>query len=311
MRFINNVIFASLTVVALALAGCGGSSSTSADPFSTSGNNGTDPHASTIFGNISTSTGKTGISLRTDRASIDGNNGQLLAMAQVLEGGAPLPNVKVTFNVIAGPATFQDVEARTDSTGVAYARITAGDADYTTNVIISASASVGSYLAVARTSFQVIRGGGVIMFTSNAGAPSGSQNNILLDMEAEVDPAVSTEWAMLRLIPFKVTDSNGNPRVGVPVTLSVFSITTLDPDDIIIDFVLSATEEDQQTIITDSAGEGIFNTVAILKTPPAGATNAINVVFKAETNDTIPVTAYVGAGYTLTGKKPDEPVKQP
>jgi hypothetical protein len=109
----------------------------------------------------------------------------------------------------------------------------------------------------------------------------------------------------MQLIPFKVTDSNGNPRVGVPVTLSVYSITTLNPNDVIINFLVPPVmEPTQQTITTDSAGQGIFNTTVTLLTPPPGGVNIVDVVFKAVTNDAIPVTAYVGNTYTLSSKLP-------
>ena len=156
-------------------------------------------------------------------------------------------------------------------------------------------------------------GGGVIMFTSAAGASPGSQINLLEPGIKEVDPAISPAWTFMQLIPFKVTDSNGNARVGVPVTLYVYSITSLT-EDVTIDFLVPKTiegniigpnpEPNQQTITTDSAGQGIFNATVTLLTPPPGGVNIVDVVFKAVTNDAIPVTAYVGNAYTLSSKQP-------
>lgn len=147
---------------------------------------------------------------------------------------------------------------------------------------------------------------GVIMFTDKAGLEPGGQSNMLEPWEKkDVDPAVASSVAAMQLLPFKVTDSNGNPRVGVPVTLSVYSITTLDPDDVTIDFLVTPiTEPNQRTITTDSAGMAIFNTAVIIRTPPAGSFTSLSVVFKAMTNDSIPVTAYVGGNYSLTSKLP-------
>lgn len=101
---------------------------------------------------------------------------------------------------------------------------------------------------------------GFIMFTDKAGLEPGGQSNMLEPWEKkDVDPAVAASVAAMQLLPFKVTDSNGNPRAGVPVTLSVYSITTLDPDDVTIDFLVTPiTEPNQHTITTDSAGMAIF-----------------------------------------------------
>ncbi|HBG07422.1 MAG: hypothetical protein A2075_00915 [Geobacteraceae bacterium GWC2_58_44] len=146
---------------------------------------------------------------------------------------------------------------------------------------------------------------GNILFTSAAGTAPGSQTNLLVPMDKEVDPALGTAWNFLQLIPFKLTDTNGNRRIGVPVTLSVYSITTLDPDDVVIDFLVPpVTETNQQTVTTDSAGQGIFNVSVTLATPTPGGVNAVDVVFKAVTNDATPVTAYVGNSYSLTSRLP-------
>lgn len=152
--------------------------------------------------------------------------------------------------------------------------------------------------------------GGVIMFTSAAGLSPGSQTNMLADYEGVVDPAVTPAVSVLQPIPFKLTDANGNPRVGVPVTFYVYSITSLDPSDVTINFLVPTTidgtiigqnpEPNQQTITTDSAGMGIFNVSTTITSPPAGSFTALTVVFKAVTNDTVPVTAYVGQSYSLT-----------
>jgi hypothetical protein len=142
------------------------------------------------------------------------------------------------------------------------------------------------------------------MFTDSAGLQPGSQTNLLTPASKEVDPSIAASWIFEQSIPFKVTDANGNARVGVPVTLSVYSIIG-DPNDVTIDFLVPPiTEPTLQTITTDSAGQGIFNVAVALTTPPPGGVNTVNVVFKATTNGAVPVTAYVGNMYTLTSKLP-------
>jgi hypothetical protein len=311
MRYIYRMIVILLPVLTLSLTGCGSSSNGStADPFS-NGSTNTVTGSGTIFGNISTTTGKTGITLTTDRSTIDVNNGQVLVTAKIVSNGVGISGVRVNFSIVApvnGPATIETglTTVTTDSNGTAISRITTGSTLSTTNVIVSATAKIGTQSAIANTTFQIVRGGGVIMFTSAAGTTSGSQINQLIPGIKEVDPALGPAWTFMQLIPFKVTDSNGNPRVGVPVTLSVYSITTLDPNEpVIIDFLVPpVTEPNQQTITTDSAGQGIFNATATLLTPPPGGVNIVDVVFKAVTNDAIPVTAYVGNTYTLSSKLP-------
>lgn len=143
-------------------------------------------------------------------------------------------------------------------------------------------------------------GGGVIMFTDAASATPGSQINLLAPASKDVNPAIAPAWVFEQLIPFKLTDANGNARAGVPVTLSVYSIDG-DPTGVTIDFLVPPiTEPNQQTVTTDSAGQGIFNAAIILTTPPPLALNVESIVFKAVTNDTVPVVAYVGNTYTLT-----------
>ncbi|KAB0668556.1 hypothetical protein F6V30_15765 [Oryzomonas sagensis] len=151
---------------------------------------------------------------------------------------------------------------------------------------------------------------GVIMFTDAASAQPGSQTNMLSDFARTIDPAVVPSVSVLQPIPFKLTDAKGTSRAGVPVTMYVYSITTLNPNDVIIDFLVPTTiggtttapnpEPTQQTITTDSAGMGIFNVATNITSPPVGSFTAVTVVFKAVTNDAVPVTAYVGRSYSLT-----------
>jgi len=311
MQILKSVYLMLLFVVALSLSGCGGSSDGSAtvkDQFSTTKNNDV---TTVIFDNISTADGKTGITLKTDRPSIDVNNGQIVLTATVVRDDAAVSGVPVMFTIMAptnGPAAIETglTTVTADKNGVAVSRISAGNFLTTTNVIVQATVAIGLQTATATTTFQLVRGNGVIMFTDQAGLPPGGQSNMLEPWErTDVDPSIVPYVSVLQLMPFKVTDSNGNPRVGVPITLSVYSITSLDPDDILVDFLVSPiTEPDQRTITTDSAGMGIFNTAVILRTPQLGSFTASSVVFKATTNDPVPVTAYVGGSYSMTAKLP-------
>lgn len=321
MRYSKTFAFAFLALILLALTGCGSSGSTTTDPMasnttSTNTNSTTDP----IFSNVSTANGKTGITLTTDRASVDVINGQVLVTAQVLNNSMPVPGIPVTFSVVApinGPATIEAglTTVTTDSNGMAITRVTAGDANSTTttNVIVQGAVTIGAQSAIAQTTFQIIRGGGVIMFSSQAGITPGGQTNVLAPISAEgVDPLSWYGW--VQLIPFKVTDSDGNPRVSVPVTLSVYNINGITPSlinpqnpDVLIDFSPLPSSVTSQTVTTDSAGQGLFNIFVSLRSYDAGQKDSVSIIFKAVTNDSLPVTAYVGNTYSVTSKVPTPP----
>lgn len=333
MRNIRKIALIFFPVVVLALAGCGGSSngSTAAtDPFSENAAT-TDPRTGTVTLPSTDQDPTFKLSLITDLKKptdltvlpqVDVNIGTVLLTAHLLKvsdgvfvdpltnqptaPGAPLPNQTVSFNVLAGPGSIGYTTPVTDQDGNVKAIFTTGNVNHTTNVIIEVTTTVDGKNYRAYTSFQIVRGNGVIMFTDKAGLPPGGQSNMLEPWEKkDVDPNITPSVSVLQLIPFKVTDSNGNPRVGVPITLSVYSITSLDPDDITVDFLVSPLmEPDQRTITTDSAGMGIFNTAVHLRAPELGSFTASSVVFKATTNDPIPVTAYVGGSYSITAKLP-------
>ncbi len=284
------------------------------------------------------------ITLTADKSQVDVNNGTVMLNANLIWGGdylstrtdgkqsvnlsgSYMANQPVTFTVHpeGGPATIVGSTLTTDSNGNAKAIFSAGNALLTTNIIVEASTDIREVDADgnpkigtdgkpildtfrAYTTIQIVRGGGVIMFTSAAGLEPGGQVNILTPVTEEVDSSLGLNWQYQQLIPFKVTDSNSNPRVGVPVTISVYSISTLNPDDVKVDFLVPpVTEATQQTITTDSAGQGIFNARINVGNPPAGGAITVAVVFKAVTNDPIPVTAYVGNTYTFKGKAPTAP----
>ena len=307
----RKLITLSLLAFSLFLSGCGGSDAQepAADQFAKN---------ETIFGNISTAGGRTGITLTADRSSIDVANGQVLVTATVVRDSIPVSGVSVTFTIKApsdGPAAIEPglTTVVTDSNGMAMTRVSAGNFLTTSNVIVQGTATMGAQSALATTTFQLVRGSGVIMFTDKAGTAPGGQDNMLEPYEIKgVDPAITPSVAVLQLLPFKVTDSNGNPRVGVPITLSVYSISGQAPEDVTVDFLVDPTAEpNARTITTDSAGTGIFNVAVRLETPPLGSFNAASIVFKATTNDAIPVTAYVGGSYSITAKEPAAPAPAP
>lgn len=253
------------------------------------------------------------MTLSADRTEVDVNNGTVVLNANLLYGadflvggslitrGSFVADQPVTFTVLAGPATIGVPTQQTDKNGNSKAILTTGNAPITTNVIVEASTVFDGKTYRAFTTIQIVRGGGVVMFTDFAGLAPLSQSNMLEPLAKEV-PIGSGTWAYLPLMPFKITDSNGNPRVGVPVTLSVYSISTLNPNDVTIDFLVPPiSEPNQKTITSDSAGMGIFNVSVRLNAPASEkSTNTVTVVYKAVSNDTIPVTAYIGQSYSLT-----------
>jgi hypothetical protein len=302
MRYLKMVVFALLPVVMLALVGCGGSGSTTQDPFGSK--TPVNPPSNPVYPNISTATGKLTLSLTTDVPSIDVDNGQVLAIAQVKAGDAPVAGITVSFSATPNTlVTIESATAVTDSTGTAVTRITSGHVDSTTNVLLKAEIKVGTATVVTNANLQLVRGGGVIMFTDKAGQNPTGQTN-LYPLTTKTAPE-GGPYYYYTLIPFKVTDSNGNPRVGVPVTLSVYSITTKDANDATVDFLVGqVTEPNQATVTTDSAGQGVFNTRVFMTDYLFAKQHVVvDLVYKAVTNGSPPVTAYLGVPYELVGEE--------
>lgn len=321
LRSLRLIFFGLLPLLLLCLPGCGGSGSSGSDPLahqtSTTNNladqttNPTTPVTSQdpVF---SLEVG-TDLWAPTDLSSlpqVDTANGTVLLTAKLLnvtggvyfdpvtdlktEAGSPVPNQAVTFNVLAGPGTISYTTPVTDKNGEAKAIFSTGYVASTTNVIVEATVTVAGKNYRGYTSFQIVRGSGVIMFTSAAALKPGEQNSMLPAMDKKVDPAATPAVDFLQMIPFKLTDANGNPRTGVPVTLSVYS-TSGAPTDV---------EIDRQTVTTDSAGMGIFNVSVGLVSPPPGSFTASSVIYRAVTNDANPITGYAGGNYSLTATPP-------
>jgi len=292
MRCLKFIAFYLLPLVMFSLTGCGsGSSGTANSPFSNSGSGSSNP----IFGNISSASGVTGITLTLDHTTVDANNGQVLATAKLLNNSAAVGGVAVSFSIFApvnGPATVEPglATVTTDSSGTAVTRITTGNTLTTTNVVVKATATIAGKTAISYATFQIVRGTGVITFITAAGSTDPSGTLVTLSTSVASDFA-GTLWTFNQLLPFKVTDSNGNPRVGVPVTLSIFSQLNN----------LATSAPVPQTVSTDSSGRAIFNVGVTMAAPSSvGVTLTDSIVYQAVTNDTIPLTAYGGFIASIT-----------
>ncbi len=286
MRFTRLAIILAIPAMLFALAGCGSNSGGGVfNPTSLGTGGGTGGGGGGTGGTITSATMK----LVTDRTSVDANIGQVLATATVTDAnGAAIAGRPVTFSVAAGPATVDAASVTTDVNGIAQKVVLPGNALTTTNVIIKATTTVGTETITAYANFQLIRGTGIISFGSG----------FLQKVDATVSPDITNEIFHLQ-VPIKVTDGNGNPRVGVPVTLSVYSQTGASI--VTIDYLTSpVTEPGQSTVTTDSNGEAIYNITINTPAPAPGLTYVDSIVFKAVNNDAFPITAYAGVMATVT-----------
>lgn len=313
MKKFRKFAYVLLPFVLLALSGCGGGDSSSGGVFGdTSG--GVTTGATTPAGTAPPFS----LVVNTDISQVDANIGTVLATAQLknassdtvsftdsaghvvsVNAGAAVPDQVVTFTVLAGPATVGATTPVTDVNGLATAIITTQDAPYTTNVLLEAKTVVLGVTYRAYTSIQIVRGLGVIDIPQDLATPAGT----LTPMEKTINPSLVSGFRYIQQIPFKLTDSNGNPRVGVPVTLSVYSQTGSSV--VTVNYhAPTVSEPSAATVTTDSAGQGIFNVTVDMTAPPVGITLTDSVVYRAVTNDANPVTAYVGGLYTLTSASP-------
>jgi hypothetical protein len=319
MRYICKVVLILLPVFMLSLSGCGSSSSgNTADPFSNgstnTGTGGTTPTTPvTAQDPVLSLDLNTDLKLPTDLTTlpqVDANIGTVLLTAKLLnitggtfidpnsglktEAGSPVPNQTVTFTILAGPGTISYTTPLTDKNGESKAILTTGNVTYTTNVIVEAATTIAGKNYRAYTSFQIVRGTGIITIGTNG---------TLDPMNATIDPNLASGEVFLQQIHFKLTDSNGNPRVGVPVTLSLYSQS--GNSTVVIDYLkIPVTEPSQQTVTTASDGTGIFNVSVTMTAPPPGLIDTDSIVYKAVTNDANPIIAYVGGTYSLTSKLP-------
>jgi len=283
MNRLMTVLLALVTALFLALSGCGGSSSGNFNPAPAPGQ--VAASSSPSFSNTSSAAGKYAITFSVDRPSVDANVGQILATASI-EGsdGATVEELLVTFSVAAGPATVDPTltTVPTDSNGKAMTIIRPGDVSSTTNVIVMAATTINGKSIRAYAPFQIVRGTGIIEFitTKEPTDPDGTLFTL--------DETVDSNFA----------DANGNPRVGVPVTISIYDQLTGRAFSIF----------NNPTVITDSAGKGIFNVGVLMTAPPIGVTQTDSIIYQAVTTEASGVPAlltYTGFVVAMTTAKPE------
>ena len=280
MKKLRKLAYMLLPFALLALSGCGGGDSGSSGVF-----------GDTTGGVTTGATTPTGTAppfslvLNTDISQVDVNIGTVLATAQLknassdtvsitdsagnvvasVNAGAAVPDQVVTFTVLAGPASVVTTTPVTDVNGLSKAIVTTQDAPFTTNVLLEAKAVVLGVTYRAYTSIQITRGIGVIDIP--IGAPAAGT---LPTMEKTINPSLVSGFKYIQQIPFQLNDSNGNPRVGVPVTLSVIVKQEL------CDYRKLPCAYGYRAISSNcnhnSAGQGIFNVTVDMSAPPVGIT---------------------------------------
>jgi len=288
-----------LSIISFALSGCGGSSGNGTFNPVPVANSASSPSSQPPFSNISSATGKYAISLQVDRATIDANVGQLLATATIASSNdAAIAGHPVTFSVSAGPATVDPalVTVSTDSNGKAVTILAPGDVLTTTNVILVAETVINGKSIRAYASFQIVRGSGVITFITTK--PSTDPDGTLFTLDETVAANFAgVPFEFMQQLPFQVTDANGNPRVGVPVTVSVENQLT----------GRATIAPSNPTVVTDSAGKGIFNVGVIMTAPPPGVTHTDAIIYRAvstEASGTPQLLGYAGFVVAMTTKTP-------
>ncbi|GFO64308.1 Ig-like domain-containing protein [Geomonas paludis] len=228
MRYFYKLALILLPVLMLALAGCGGSSSGSADPFNPGGSvggttSGTPPYSLTL----------------TPAKSAAFTNEQLIVTAVLKDASnTPIANQTVNFSITAGPATAVSTSARTDSNGIALAFVRTGVTAVTTNVIVQGAATVSSKNVVGYGNFQVSPADGnlnstrlSLSMTTLAVSPNQEQVIVATAKDASNNPIANLPVAFRvaaglasMVIANSVTDSNGQAttivKAGNPAAVS-------------------------------------------------------------------------------------------
>lgn len=217
------------------------------------------------------------LALVTDIARVDANNGQVVATATLTDSaGTAITGQQITFSILGGSASVTSAgSVSTSASGTANATIQTGNTNSTQNVLVQAATTYAGTTYTQVTSFQIARGTGILTLSTTASASS----TIAADITAQT---------FFHQIPFTLTDSNGNPRPNVPVTLSVLS------------WLGSTATIGTPTVTSDAAGKGVFNTQTTVNVGTQGGISDSSVVFKAETNDANPVIAFGGEQYLVT-----------
>ncbi len=195
MRYFHRFAFLFLPVLMLALAGCGSSSSGTADPFNPGG----------TVGGTNTGTPPYSLTLLPAKTAVLANE-EVIVTASLKDGnGRPVTNQTVNFSIAAGPATAVTASAKTDSNGVALAFVRAATTAVTTNVIVQGASTVSGNSVVGYGNFQV--------------SPADANlNNARLSLSMTSTSVIPNQE---QLITATVRDGSNNPVANLPVTFSV------------------------------------------------------------------------------------------
>ena len=304
MRYLYKVVLTLLPVVVLALGGCGGSSSGSADPFTPgSGNPAVPSGAGTVLSyNLTLA-----VTPASGTGTTVGANSIVIATATLIDSaGKPVANQPVKFESVDGPVTIDPAIVWTDSNGKAINFLRAGTPTTSSavDVIVKASSTVQTQLVTSVAIFKiVVSETNVIKFITSKGPtdPDGTLNTLKVSLDAVALP--SAPRTILQLVPFEILDNNGVPRTRVPVTVSIYSRIGNCP------VFIDSPETTNQTVTTDDTGRGIFNAGVTLDVPQMGSENSCSVIYKAEApdinNSAATIFSYGGFIATLENLQPN------
>ncbi|MBU5636422.1 Ig-like domain-containing protein [Geomonas sp. Red69] len=296
MRYFYKVVLILLPVLALALGGCGGSSSGSSDPFTPGTGTPTTPTgAGTILSyNLTLSVTPT-----SGTGTTVGPNSIVIATVTLTDSeGNPVANQPVKFESVDGPVTIDPAIITTDSNGKAINFLRAGSSTTSAvDVIVKASSTVKGQFVTSVAIFKIMRSEtNVIKFitTKSPTDPDGTLNTLKVTLDAVALP--SPPRTILQLVPFQILDNNGIARTRVPVTISIYSQIGNCP--VFIDSPETAT----RTVTTDDNGIGIFNAGVTIDVPPMGSENACSIIYKAEAPDinNVAATIFSYGGFIAT-----------
>ncbi|MBJ6751049.1 Ig-like domain-containing protein [Geomonas anaerohicana] len=297
MRYLKTIASILITVLMLALAGCGGNSSGSADPFTPGSGNPTVPSGA---GTVLSYNLTLGVTPASGTGTTVGANSIVIATATLIDSaGKPVANQPVKFESVDGPVSVDPVIVYTDSNGKAVNFLRAGTpaTSSAVDVIVKASSTVQNQLVTSVAIFKiVVSETNVIKFITNKAPtdPDGTLNTLKVTLDAVVLP--SPPRTILQLVPFQILDNNGVPRTRVPVTVNIYSRIGNCP------VFIDSPETTSQTVTTDDTGRGIFNAGVSLDVPPMGSQNSCSVIYKAEAPDinNLAATIFSYGGFIAT-----------
>ncbi|TSK09035.1 MAG: hypothetical protein FPO08_06985 [Geobacter sp.] len=309
MRYIVRAALLLLPVLVLTLAGCGSSSSGTANPFVP----GTDtPTTPTGNGTVLSYSLALSVTPTSGEGNVVGPNSIVIATATLKDSaGNFVANQGIKFEAIegAGDVTIDLPVVATESNGKAVNFLKAGGSTTSAvDVIIKASTTVSGQLVTSVGIFKIMRSeSNIIKFITSKDTtdPDGTLNTLKVTLNA-VDPP--GERVLLQQLPFQILDNNGVPRSRVAVRISVYSIVgNCTQDDVFIDSPEDP-EKLNKTVTTDDTGMGIFNGGVTLDVPEIGSENSCSVIYKAEAtdlnDDTKTIFSYGGFIATLVNQKP-------